>query len=187
MMQITGDETGDNPITLPLIVLARQPDISIQTDHKVPLSYSGAHIPNGYTVEGNPIILENGTVKLLNGIPIQIKYQLEIFTRYFEEADEYMRNFVYNLINYPKFQVVIPYNGTNYIHDSNIHMGNVVLDTSDVSQRLVPGQFTRWTIGFTVDDAYLFSIPSKVPYEIVIPEFDKDITKNEILFYKEES
>ena len=39
--------------------------------------------------------------KSLQAIPIRLQYQIDIFTRYREEADEYLRNFVYNILNYP--------------------------------------------------------------------------------------
>ena len=36
---------------------------------------------------------------------------------------------------------------------------STVEDTSDIPQRLFSGQFTRWSIRLTIDDAYLFSAP----------------------------
>ena len=31
----------------------------------------------------------------LNAVPITLKYQIDIYTRYQEEADEYVRNFIF--------------------------------------------------------------------------------------------
>jgi hypothetical protein len=76
-----------------------------------------------------------------------------------EEADEYLRNFIFNLINYPKLDIVIPYNDVNYTHTSNLRITNEVNDNSDIPERLIQGQFTRFTISITVDDAYIWSVP----------------------------
>lgn len=38
-------------------------------------------------------------------------------------------------------------------------MINEVQDNSDIPERLIAGQFTRFTIGITVDDAYIWSVP----------------------------
>ena len=94
-------------------------------------------------------------------MPISINYQIDIYTRYFAEADEYVRNFIFNIINYPTLNVSIPYNGIDYIHTSNIRMSGTVSDNSDISERLIEGQFTRFTISLVVDDAYLWSVPMR--------------------------
>lgn len=144
------DGENDKPITLPLITLAREADIEILSTNKKSLSYDGAKL------NANDLGAQQ-----LNAIPIEIHYQLDIFTRYYEEADEYLRNFVFNFINYPKLHITIPYNSANIEHDSNIRILSTITDTSDVKMNIAPGQFTRWTIKLVLDDAYLFSIPFK--------------------------
>ena len=64
-----------------------------------------------------------------------------------------------NLINYPGFDVEIPYNNSKLTHKATIILDSTLEDTSNIPQRLYAGEFTRWTIRFTVDDAYLFSVP----------------------------
>ena len=114
---------------------------------KHPISYDGVKIR--FTEESSV---------LLNAIPISIPYQLDVYTRYFEEADEYTRNLVFNIINYPKLTVTIPYNNENYKHDANIRMESEIQDNSDIPERLSIGQFTRMTISLYIDDAYLWDI-----------------------------
>ena len=47
-------------------------------------------------------------------------------------------------------------------HVANILPGQTISDTSaGTSERLVPGQFTRLSYQFTVDDAYLWDIRIK--------------------------
>lgn len=148
LFEYRADITNDAPIQLPLIAVRRDPSVTIRNPYK-----------NSKTFDGAVIQATTQRIELLNVVPISINYQLDIYCRYQEEADEYARNFIFNLINYPKLTVDIPYNDSNIIHDSNINLGEELLDNSDIPERLIPGQFTRYTIMFTVNDAYLFSVP----------------------------
>lgn len=116
---------------------------------KKPLTY------DGYRSKG--IAGKVNRVDQLNGIPIKLEYQLDIYTRYYEEAEEYVRQFIFNIINYPKLSIEIPYNDAKISHVSNIRLDTTVQDNSDVPERLIVGQFTRKTISIYIDDAYLFS------------------------------
>lgn len=147
LFQYQADKNDDRPIQLPLIALRRDRPVDILRLSKAPMTFDG-------------LLLEASSIKSksLNAVPIRLSYQIDVFTRYREEADEYLRNFVYNLINYPQFQVTIPYNGLDMPHESNITLVSPVEDNSSIPERLVVGQFTRYTIKFTVEDAYLFSV-----------------------------
>ena len=46
-------------------------------------------------------------------------------------------------------------------HTANLRVLDTVSDTSDISQRLFPGQFYRWTIQLELQDGFLFNIPYK--------------------------
>lgn len=148
VFQYRADIQNDKPIQLPLIAISRGKTIDVQNTSKKPTTF------DSLTLEAN-----DKKIITLQQIPIGLTYQIDIFTRYFEEADEYVRNFIFNIINYPKLQVIIPYNNINYPHTSNIRMINEVQDNSDIPERLIAGQFTRFTIGITVDDAYIWSVP----------------------------
>jgi hypothetical protein len=148
LFQTVADQTNDKPITLPLIALSRDSDIEVLQTNKRPLSFSGT------ILEAN-----NKNVELLNGIPIEVSYQLDIYTKGFSEGDEYLRNFVFNFVNHPKLIIDIPYNKVNLKHTANVRISSTITDTSDIPQRLFSGQFTRWTIKLFVDDCYLFSVP----------------------------
>ena len=118
----------------------------------------------------------------INVIPIRIGYQLDIYTRYMAEADEYIRNFVFNFVNYPKLKVVLPYNDLNLEHLSNIWLGSNVSDNSDIEEHMFPDQFTRFTLNLEIDDAYLFSLPIQTPTTIEEAEFEvRDRTTMEIV------
>ena len=68
---------------------------------------------------------------------------------------------MFNIVNYPKLTVLIPYYGQKLRHDSNIRLMSTIQDNSDIPQRRFRDQFVRYTVKFTVDDAYLFSTPIK--------------------------
>lgn len=148
LFQLHADETSDKPVKLPLIAISRDSSYEILSTSKRALSYDGARLA-----------ATEQKSQVLNAIPIKISYQVDIYTKYFAEADEYARNFIFNLINYPKVQIDIPYNNANIQHNSTISLETNITDNSNISERLISGQFTRMTIRFTVDDAYLFSIP----------------------------
>ena len=150
LFEVVSDQNNDRPIQLPLIALSRNAGYTIQSKYKQPRSYSGAKM-----------ILNDQRGAKLNAIPIGVSYQIDIYTRYFEEADEYTRNIVFNIINYPKLTIEIPYESSKLTHDGNIRLTTDVEDNSDIPERLIPGQFTRLTIGIDIDDAYLFDVRIK--------------------------
>ena len=156
LFEIVADKSNDSPIKLPLIALSRNGGYTIQSKYKQPKSYNGSLIQ---------ATMDNGA--RLNAIPIGISYQLDIYSRYLAEADEYARNIVFNIINYPKLNIEIPYENVGITHDANIRLTTDVEDNSDIPERLIPGQFTRFTIGIDIDDAYLFDVRVKDNMSIV--------------------
>lgn len=156
LFEVVADNTNDNPIKLPLIALSRSGGYTIQSKYKQPRSYRGFDRVIG---------IETGAK--LNAIPIGITYQLDIYTRYLEEADEYARNIVFNIVNYPKLEIEIPYESVGISHVSNIRLVSDVEDNSDIPERLIPGQFTRLTIGIDIDDAYLWDVRVRDNLKIV--------------------
>lgn len=79
----------------------------------------------------------------MNVIPIKVNYQLDIYTKTEDEGDEYLRNFLFKLINNPTMVITIPYSNSYLQHIVNIRVESSVADTSEISQRLFSGQFTR--------------------------------------------
>ena len=147
LFEVVADTKNDKPIELPLISLSRPCGYTIHEKYKQPKSYMGS-----------TMIVTTETGAKLNAIPIGISYQIDIYARHLAEADEYARNLVFNIINYPKLQIEIPYEDSGLFHDANIRLTSDVEDNSDIPERLIPGQFTRLTIGIDIDDAYLFDV-----------------------------
>ena len=156
LFQEVADQTNDKPIQLPLISLQRLREIEIRNVNKSPLTRDGITIEAKLTTQD-----QNAVAKIITlaAIPISISYQLDIYCRYADEANEYVRNFVFNLINYPKLTITIPYNNINYNHNAGIILQSSITDNSDIPERMIPGQFTRMTLQCILNDAYLFSAP----------------------------
>ena len=142
------DITHDSPIKLPLIALRRNSSVQLLNTNKSSRTYDGV------VIQAN-----TNRTEVLNVVPISLTYQLDIYCREMIEAEQYARNFIFNLINYPKLRVSIPYNNSFIEHDSNISLQGELVDNSDIPERLFPGEFTRFTLTFTIPDAYLFSVP----------------------------
>ena len=142
------DTTNDKPIQLPLIAIRRGRDIGLTSYLKQPRTFDGVYL------EAN-----ESKIVSLNNIPINISYQIDIYTRYQQEADEYLRNFIFNIVNYPLLSITVPYNGVNFDHESSIRLTGSAQDNSEIPERLIAGQFTRYTIPIQIDDAYLWSVP----------------------------
>lgn len=161
LLQIKADINNDKPLKLPFIALSRDPQVDILSVNKKPLTFDG-------------MMKEATKEKTLqiNAIPIRIGYQLDIYTRKFAENDEYVRNFVFNFINHPKLEITLPYNDSNIVHHANIQLVESMEDNSDIPQRLLPDEFTRWTLKLVIDDAYLFSIPYVNNVYIKEPELE---------------
>lgn len=150
LFELTADNSNDATLTLPLISIARNRDVEIIAPQKQPKTF------DGFALETNDI-----TSILVNAIPIQIGYQIDVYTKGMAEADEYIRNFVFNLINYPKLIIELPYNNLKFRHESNISLESSITDNSDIKEHLFADQFVRFTIKVSISDAYLFSIPIK--------------------------
>ena len=155
LFQYKADITNDEPIKLPLITLRRGRDVNILDVNKKPLVF------DGLTLNANKDQSDQ-----LNGIPISLTYVIDIYTRYERECDEYLRNFIFNIIKFPKIQIQIPYNNSNITHTSNIRLEGNATDNSEIPERLIAGQFTRFTIPIYVDDAYLFDYKIKENYKL---------------------
>ena len=121
LFQWKADTTKDQPIQLPLVSISRNPTISILNTSKRPMTF------DGYTIAAS----KTG-IKSLSAIPISLSYVINIYTRFLSEGDEYLRNFLFNIINYPQLEVQIPYNDSIETHISNIRLQGEVEDNSDI-------------------------------------------------------
>ncbi len=162
------DDKSDKPLQLPLITLTRNKDLEILSTIKQLKSFSGNILasPN----ERNLRVPERSAI--FNVIPVQTTYQLNIYTKTKYEGEEYVRNFLFKLINNPQINVNIPYNNIDLTHTAHLRILGTISDTSDIAQHIFPGQFYRWTIQMELQDAFLFNIPYKINYSLDAVDLD---------------
>ena len=166
LIELRALDSGDKPFDLPVVALSRKPEIELLTNIKHSKSYNGLQITSKPGTNGS---LASGSTALMNVIPIRVEYQLDIYTKTQDECEEYVRNFLFKMINNPLIVIEIPYNDVDIHHTANIRVLPNVADTSDITEHLFPGQFTRWTIQFELQDGFLFSIPYKQNWSFMSP------------------
>lgn len=164
LFSIELDEQNDKPLKLPLIALSRDTTVEILQKTMAPMSF------DGLTLEADT---KHSTQ--LNAIPIGITYQLDIYTRKYDEGDELLREFIFKLINNPQIVIDLPYNNQHIKQVATLILQPQAEDTSAISERLFSGQFTRWTLRFQVSGAYLFSIPF---VDNVTIDYDLEVAQN---------
>lgn len=150
LFEYRADSSRDEIVELPIIALRRLTPYTLKETVKAPLTHQGWKIETS-----------SERISQLNAIPISINYQLDIYTKFLEEAEEYVRNFVFNIINYPKVVINIPYNKVNLPYECTLEINPEIDDNSDIPERLIPGQFSRKTLNLRIDNAYLFDYRTK--------------------------
>lgn len=142
----TADQQNDNGVELPLIAITRS-GFSISNTNRTDLSI------NGPTLEVN-----RQRSEWLNAIPINLRYQIDVYSRYMEQADEIIRNMIFNIVNFPRLTISLPYYDQDIKQTSSIHLDGQVQDNSAIPERLIYGQFTRLTLNIDILDAYLYDL-----------------------------
>lgn len=161
LWQMKADQNNDKPLTLPMIAISRDPSVTIDIAGRRNLSCDGVNL------EGSPL-----TTLQLNAIPIDISYQVDIYTENYEDGDTYIRQIIYNIVNHPRMTVLIPYNDSNIKHICYLWLESEITDNSDIAEKRFPDQFTRWTIRLSVHDAFLFSVPVQTNGRIIGAELE---------------
>ena len=161
LIQLAAEDSNDSPLTLPMIALSRNKDIELVSAIKQNKSFDGLII--------NTNDKEHTTVHF-NVIPIKTTYQLDIYTKKRIEADEYVRQFLFKLINNPQIVINITYNNYLVRHTANLRVLNTISDTSDISVHVFAGQFYKWTIQLELQDGFLISLPQKASWSVAEPD-----------------
>ena len=179
LFEYLGDTEKDKPITLPIIALSRSRGYSIINGGttKRMLSYEGTSYNRNIYNQGT----ENAytTTGSISAIPILLSYQLDVYTRFAKEADILMRNLIFNIINYPAFEIEVP---TAHIkHVATITLNDTVDDNSDIPERYIAGGFTRMSVMITIDNAYLWDVRElrDTAIDIIIDDTDEKWVWNE--------
>ena len=184
LFQTIADNTNDKPIKLPFIVLSRDGGYEITNFNKRALTYDAFTEAKGETEEG-----QRKTIQV-NVIPITIPYRLDIYSKFFKEADAYARNLIFNIVNMPTLELELPYENTKFKHKANIRIcSNNISDTSGFSERLVSGTIHRISLDINIDDAYLWDVRVRNAISIdidgMVLEVDKYPDKESADFIRE--
>lgn len=91
----------------------------------------------------------------LQAFPIQINYQLDIWTQNRYDNDVIAREFCWFYKQNPQLRVFIPH-GLNITEPFNLFIEPDVVDNSDIAEHNSRGRYYRQTLGLYVDDAYLW-------------------------------
>jgi hypothetical protein len=162
LFQLKADDSNDEPLKLPLIAISRNRDLEIESTIKQNRSFDGFVIDKIDDKDApSPVTVH------LNVIPVKTTYQLDIYTKKRIEGDEYVRQYLFKLINNPQITIEIPYNNFIVRHNANLRVLNTVSDTSDIASHLFSGQFYKWTIQLELQDGFLFSIPRKTTWRFI--------------------
>lgn len=160
LYEIIADSTTDSEVKLPIIAISREMGYEIINGGTTrrPLSYDG--VDREYNEETN-------SMKIINAIPISLRYQIDVYARLAEEADILMRNLVFNIVNYPAMEVNIPDADLN--HTARISFGsNTITDNSNMSERFIEGNITVLSAIISIEDAYLWDVRQHRNAEIEI-------------------
>ena len=148
LFEMVADENKDQPLSLPLISISRDRSIEIINTQKQVKTFQGFNQSDKESINIPA-----------NVIPINVGYQIDIYTKGMIEADEYIRNFVFNFINYPRMKINIPYNNLNVEHVVDLYLDSGIADNSDIKEHLFADEFVRFTLKINLEGAYLFSLP----------------------------
>ena len=159
LIELKADDSRDKNLKLPFIALSRNNEIELLSNMKSPKSFDGLKLKQ----------TEEETLQM-NVLPVKLQYQLDIFAKTQIEAEQYVREYLFKLVNNPVIKIVIPYNGQDVTQIANIKVLSNISDTSDIPQRLFAGQFTRWTIQLEILDAFLYNLPYRKNWKIFIDE-----------------
>lgn len=168
MFEVIADKNGDNPIKLPIIQIERDRGFEIINNGSTrrPLSYDGITFN-----------IDQRYGDTLNAIPISIAYQINVFTRYAKEADILIRNLIFNVINYPALQIIVPKvviinedePPKDFIHTARIELANTTIqDNSNEPTRFIEGNYTKLSFLIQINDAYLWDLREHRTAEVEI-------------------
>lgn len=180
LIEVLANKTDDKSIKLPIISIRRTGGFTIKNPNKKPMTFDGLSMTSSSSNEFNYMKskyvnheidlntynkwlsenkekLQAEKTNILNAVPIMIRYYVDVYTRYQKENDLYMRNIIFNCINYPTFQIQFNYNSVPIIHNSNIILGESV-DSESPTIRLFQDQICKQTLTITIDDAYLWDM-----------------------------
>lgn len=138
---------------LPLITLTRTGWRIKTDDHNHSSRYEGG-------ITHKEIYNDDTRIQRVQFIPMQLDYNLDVWTRSRRENDEIIRELMWYFLVSPTLQVNIPYD-LNMTHNFNIFVEEDVEDNSDIAGQASHGEYFRQTLHLYTDDAKLWKSTSR--------------------------
>lgn len=138
-------QLSKDDVTFPLISLNRT-SWSIRSS-----DISWAQSRTGVANRINP----DNTISVMRAIPIQMEYQVDIYTIDRMTNDEIYRELIFYFLKNPTLEVDIPYTVDGQ-HVFNFDINPDITDNSDTVEHVNKGVLYRYTSTWVVKDAYLF-------------------------------
>ena len=124
-------------------------------------------------------INEDNTISVMRAIPIQMEYQLDIYTVDRLTNDEIYRELIFYFIKNPTLEVEIPYT-VDGKHVFNFDINPDITDNSDTVEHVNKGVLYRYTSTWVVKDAYLFEGTDEYNRVAKIRIEDKEETSQDV-------
>lgn len=168
-------------LRLPIINITRT-NWSINNNRNHAMKFTGAPVDTRVDEETGVVY-----IKGVRMMPININYQVDVFTDTRKENDLIMRELIFYLSTNTSLLVDIPY-GLNIQHIFNLILDDTIEDNSDIAAHPNRGRYFRQTIGMYIDNAYLWKSYDEAQteldftFEMYSPEIkDEDLIEKESL------
>lgn len=145
------DINENDSFPFPLVAVTRADTIGLLETNKKPKSFRSQRFD---------LVSDNTQINVLNAIPINLAYQIDIYTRHRLENDNILRELVFKIINNPSLEIEIPNSGEK-THRFNMRLRDTITDNSDIPEHLIRGEYFRTTLEIFIDDANLFEYKGK--------------------------
>lgn len=175
---ILGSNSSTEEIKLPLIGLSRT-GWRLSRDKNYAMLKSGVSADlfedsddQEFSIETFKEVRDNKPA-IVQAVPIEIDYQLDIVTNTLIENDMIVREFFFYFLQNPTLVVKVPYQ-LDFNHTVNFIIGDEVEDNSDIESKERSGFYTRQTLSFSTEGAYLW----KSDYRDLIEEVEAGLYIN---------
>lgn len=145
------DINENDSFPFPLVAVTRADTIGLLETNKKPKSFRSQKFD---------LVSDKTQINVLNAIPINLAYQIDIYTRHRLENDNILRELVFKIINNPSLEIEIPNSGEK-THRFNMRLRDTIIDNSDIPEHLIRGEYFRTTLEIFIDDAHLFEYKGK--------------------------
>lgn len=151
---------NEDKFTLPLVTLSRTGWRILSNNHNHSARFEGGIVdihPHNDTTR----------IKRVQFIPMQLDYNIDVWTRTRRENDEIVRELFWYFLIAPTLTIRVPYD-LEFDHNFNLFIEPDIEDNSDISGQPAHGEYFRQTLHIYTDDAKLWKSTSRGPTHVTI-------------------